>query len=78
MLERCRLSTYVRAVASGPVSPVLTGPLYPSLVACLALPISDIAWQTPTQHPEAHRYHVETCEMAVNSATELFREFSNN
>ena len=67
-----------RAVAVGPVSPVSTGPLFPSLVACLALPISAIAWRTPTQHPEAHRYHVETCEMAANSATELLRESSNN
>ena len=67
-----------RAVAAGPVSPVSTGPLFPSLVACLALPISAIAWRTPTQHSEAHRYYVETCEMAANSATELFRESSNN
>ena len=67
-----------RAIAAGPVSPVSTGPLFPSLVACLALPISAIAWQTPTQRPEVHRYNVETCEMAANSATELFRGSSNN
>jgi len=69
---------YSRAVAAGPVSPVSTRPLFPSLVACLALPISAIAWRTLTQHPEAHRYHVEICETAANSATELFRESSNN
>ena len=43
-----------------------------------ALPISAIAWRMPTQRPEAHRYHVETYEMAANSATELLRESSNN
>jgi len=69
-----------RAVAAGPVSPVSTGPLFPHswLALCLALPISDVAWQTPTQHPKAHRYHVESCEIAANSATELFRESSKN
>ena len=67
-----------RVVAAGPVSPVSTGPLFPSLVACLTLPISAIAWRTPTQRPEAHRYHVETCGMAANSATELFRESFDN
>ena len=96
------MHTVTRAVAAGPVSPVSTGPLFPSLVACLALPISAIAWRTPTQrpdaslasqthfrkrggsgsglrdYPESHRYHVETCEMVANSATELFRESSNN
>ena len=66
-----------RVVAAGPVSPVSTGPLFPSLVACLTLPISAIAWRTLTQRPEAHRYHVETCGMA-NSATELFRESFNS
>ena len=67
-----------RAVAAGPVSLVSTGPLFPSLAACLALPISAISWRTPTKCPEAHRYHVETCEMAANSATELFNKSSNN
>ena len=67
-----------KAIAASPVSPVSTGPLFPSLVACLTLPISAIAWRTHTQRPEVHRYHVETCEMAVNSATELFRESFNN
>ena len=47
-------------------------------MAYLALSISAIAWETPTQRPEAHRYPVKTCEMAVNSATELFRESSIN
>ena len=37
---------------------------------------SAIAGRTPTQRPEAHRYHVETCEMAANSAIKLFRESS--
>ena len=69
---------YYRAVAAGPISPVSTGPLFPLLVACLAMPISAIAWRTPTQHREAHRYHVETCEMAANSAREMFRKSSNN
>ena len=47
----CSLACY-RAVAAGPVSPVSTGPLFPSLVACLALPISAIAWRTPTNAPK--------------------------
>ena len=42
----------------------------------MALPISAIARRTPTQRPEAHRYRVETCEMAANSATKLFRKSS--
>ena len=42
-----------RAVAAGPVSPVLTGPLFSSLVACLALPISAFARRKPMQRPEA-------------------------
>ena len=37
-----------RAVAAGVVSPVSTGQLFPSLMACLALPISAIAWWTPS------------------------------
>ena len=61
-----------RAVAAGPVSPVSTGPLFP--VACLALPISAFARRTPTHHPKAHKYLVETCKMAANSATELFHK----
>ena len=65
-----------RAVAAGLLSPVSTRPLFPSFVAYLALPISAIAWRTPTQRPGAHRCHVETCEMAANSATELFHESS--
>lgn len=39
-------------------------------------PISAIAQRSPTQHPKVHRYRVETCEMATNSATELFRRSS--
>ena len=57
--------THSRAVAASPVSPVSTGPLFPSPVACLASPISAIArW-----------WHVGTCEMAANSAKVLFRVF---
>ena len=40
---KCTMLLHVaqgRAVAAGPVSPVSTGPLFPSLVACLTLPIS--------------------------------------
>ena len=37
---------------------------------------SAIARRTPTQHPKAHRYHVETCKMAANNVTELFHESS--
>ena len=55
------------AVATSLFSPVSTGPLFPSPVACLALPISAIAWWTPTQGPQANRWHVETCKMATNS-----------
>ena len=65
-------TTPSRALAASPVSPVSTGPLFPSLMvclvshrqtlACLALPISAITWQTPTQGPQAHRWHVETCQ----------------
>ena len=70
------IDTLFRAIAAGLVSLVSTGPLFPPLVACLALPISAIARRTPTQCPKAHRYHVETCEMAANSATKLFRKSS--
>ena len=42
-----------RVVAAGPVSLVSTGPLFPSIVACLALPIIPVAQWTPTQCPEA-------------------------
>ena len=40
-----------RVVATSSVSPVSTGQLFPSLVACLELPISAIAHQTPMQGP---------------------------
>ena len=81
--HRSKVLPLHRAVAAGSVSPVSTGPLFPSLVACpvpvcLALPISAIAVRTPAQRTEAHRYHVETCEMAANSTTELLRESSNS
>ena len=67
----------IRAVAAGPVSPVSTGPHFSSLVACLVLPISAVAWRTPTQRPEAHRYHVETCKMAANNAVpRVFQQLS--
>ena len=55
-----------RAIAPGLVSPVSTVPLFPSLVAYLVLPSIS----------KAHRYHVETCEMAANNAIELFHESS--
>ena len=41
-LERKQLRIEQGRIAAGPVSPVSTGPLSPSLVACLALPISAI------------------------------------
>ena len=49
--------------------PMLTPPdnFFPHPVACLALPISAITWQTLTHGPQAHRWHVETCKMAENS-----------
>ena len=76
----CLQYEFIRAVPAGlvsPVSPVSTGPLFdPHSWLCLAFPISAIAWRTPTQYPKAHRYHVETCKMAVNSATELFHKSS--
>ena len=50
---------YYRVVAASPVSPVSTKPLFPSLVVCLVSTIS-IAQQTPTQGPQARRWHVET------------------
>ena len=56
----------------GPVSPVSTGPLFTSPVACVASPI---AQQMLTQGPQAHKWHVETCEMATNSVKELFQVF---
>ena len=68
-----------QAVAASPASPVSIRPIFPHswLAPCLqALPISVIARRTPAQRPEEVRYHVETCEMAANSATELFRESS--
>ena len=65
-----------RAVTASPVSPVSTGPLFPPLVACLALPISATAQRTLTQCPKAQRYYVETCEMAANSVTKLFHKSS--
>ena len=54
--SQSELESAFRAVAAGSVSPVSTGPLFPSLVACLTLSISAIAWRTLTQRPEAHRY----------------------
>ena len=63
-----------RAVATGPVIRFQLDP-FPPPVACLGSPI---AWQIPTQYLMRHRYHDETCEMATNSATELFRESSKN
>ena len=60
---------------AGPVSLVSTGSLFPSLVACLALPINAIARWMPTQGPQPHRWHVETCDMAANNAKEPFQVF---
>ena len=48
-----------RAVASGLVCLVLTGPLFPSLVACLVLQISTITRRMPMQCTQADRWHVE-------------------
>ena len=64
-----------RVVAAGPVSPVSTGPLFTSLVAW-----PGVANQRhcSADAPEAHNYHVETCEMTAHSATELFHVSSNN
>ena len=41
------LMAYYRAIATGPVSPVSTGPLFPSPMACLASPNRVNARQTP-------------------------------
>ena len=64
-----------RAIAAGLVSPVSTRLLFSltRVVACLSSLISTTAWRTPHTMP---RYHVETCEMATNSATELFQQYS--
>ena len=67
MIVYCQFKlNYFRAVAAGPVSPVSTRDhFFPHSVACPAL---------PTQRHKAHRYHVETYEMAANSATKLLRK----
>ena len=72
-----------RAVATGPVSPISTGPLFPLLVACPWPWHCQLAPLLGAGHPHnvpkhIGIYHVETCEMAANSATELFCESSNN
>ena len=64
-----------RAIAASLVSPVSTGPLLSSPMACLASPISANPRWTPTQGPKPHRCHVETCEMAANSAKILTSPF---
>ena len=48
---------------------------FPSLLACLVLPISASAQWTPMQGTQAHRRHFESSKMAANSVKELFRVF---
>ena len=60
-----------RAIATGLVCLVSNGPLFLSLTVCLALPISVITWRMPTNHSQAHRWHVENCDMAANSVKEV-------
>ena len=61
-----------RPIATGLVCLVSTGPLFLSLMVCLAFPISVITWRMLTHHSQAHRWHVENCDMATNSAKEVF------
>ena len=72
---QCEVDLYPhRAVAAGSVCLVSTGSHFPSHVACLVSPISAIARRMPTQDPQACRWHIEPCEMAVN-VREFFRVF---
>ena len=59
------MTVYSRAVATGPVSPVSTGPLFPSPMACLASPNRANARQTHmarTQRGDMLRDGCEQCE----------------
>ena len=67
-----------------PMTPVAAGPFilsmipvspFPSPVACLASPISAIAWRTPTQGPQAHRSLLTAVEKK-NSSKSSFNNFS--
>ena len=48
---------YIGVVATGLVSPVLAGPLFHSLMACLVPPISTIAHWIPTQGQHTYTLH---------------------
>ena len=74
-LEVTSQPTSHRAVAAGPVSPVSTGPLFPSPWLAWRCQNSAIALQTPTHGSQVHSRHAETCEMATNSAKKLVRVF---
>ena len=74
MLLSAREGSPYRAVAAGPVSPVSTGPLFLLLGLAWRCQLAPLLGGSPRNAPK----HVETCEMAANSATELLRESSNN
>ena len=74
----------MQGIGAGPVIPVSTRPLFPSLMVCLASPISTLVYRMPTQGRHAHSVwlagdipHVETCKMAANSEKEFLPSFSS-
>ena len=66
-----------RAVATGPVSPVSTGPLFPSPMACLASPNRANAQQTPMARTQRGDMLQHNTRWFANSAKDrVFQQFS--
>ena len=52
------------------------GSLFPNLWLAWHRQLAiDTVWRVPMQSPQAHKWHVKTCEVAVNNVKELFWVF---
>ena len=66
------------AIAAGLVTPVSTGALFPSPVACLALPISTIARRTLTEAPKHIGGMLKLARWLQTVQKNSSKSFSNN
>ena len=68
----------VTFIAAGLVTPVSTGALFPSPVACLALPISAVAWWTLTEAPKHTGGMLKLARWLQTVQKNSSESFSNN
>ena len=70
------LQVYCRAIATNLVSPVSTGPLFPSLMACLVSPISAIAQWMPMARTQRDLLSTRWLQTVWKNLFRVFQQLS--